>query len=596
MQSAPLPDANAAPAPAPPAVPAVFGPGQQQQPHDVHWLGRPPYRQGPAWVPPPPPMPAPKPAPFRTKELAAALGIALACDVALWSGHGPGLASGGFGMALLFLAVPVAVIVAARAWRASVRLAVVSGLLAAVAARCVFDPTPGTVIVGLGLVGVFTLTLRARRMFVPEVFASAAAAIGKLPSRIGAAIAGVRRITARTRMGRVSLLPILIPVGLCAVFAGVFALANPVVAHGLGIAWTAVTNLVGLPSPVRIFVWAAALIGATSLLRPACRLAKGTEAASQVGDATPTGLLVARNALGALNVLFLLYNALDAASLWRGAPPAGMPTQQYAHQGAYWLTVALVMLTGVIGVMFRGPLAHDARAKLSRTFAYVWMAQGLVLALGTYRRIAIHIGNSGLSDLRIVGILGTTLVVAGVVAVALKLHRRRTFTWLVRRQLDALAITLVLYTVFPTHLVSARVNVARIENGEYRPVLHMFRQSTKPESAASLVPLLRHSDLRVRQGVAALLEQERNVLRHDVSQQDSWRERDLASRRSLTALEAASPEIASVLGTVDREAARHVLLEVSRVANEDRSIEELFAVPSAEVWSRNGRSHESSEN
>lgn len=603
MHSAQPPGVNGTPPPAnsndgpsaqgltPPAMANPYLNGVARRP-DVHWVGSGPYRQGPAWVPPPPPMPAPKPAPLRTKELAAALGIALACDLALWSGHAQQLASGGFGMALLFLAVPVALIVAARAWRASIRLGVVAGLLAAVAARCVFDPTPGAVLVGLGLVAVFTLTLRARRMFVPEVLASTLAAVGKLPSRIGAAFAGVRRITARTSMGKISLLPILIPLGLCVVFAGVFALANPVVAHGLGVAWTAVTSVVGIPSPVRIVVWVVALISATSLLRPACRLATGTEAAPEIGDATSTRLLVARNALGAVNVLFLLYNALDAAYLWTGAPPAGMHTQQYAHQGAFWLTVALVMLTGVVGVMFKGPLAHDARAKLSRTLAYVWMGQGLVLALGTYRRIAIHIGNSGLSDLRIVGILGTTLVVAGVVAVALKLRRRHTFRWLVRRQLDAFAVTLVLYTVFPTHLVAAQVNVARIESGEYRPVLHMFRQSKQPESAASLVPLLRHSDLRVRQGVAALLEHERDVLRHDVGEQGSWRERDLASRRALTALDAAAPEIGSALGTVDREAARQVLLEVSRVANEGSSLEELLAVPSAEVWSRNTRTRD----
>jgi hypothetical protein len=427
-------------------------------------------------------------------------------------------------------------------------------------------------------------------MFVPDVLASTLAAVGKLPSRVGAAVAGVRRITARTQVGKVSLLPILIPLGLCVVFAGVFALANPVVAHVLDVAWTGVTKVIGIPSPVRIFVWVTALVGATALLRPACKLATGTEAAPEIGDATPTGLLVARNALGALNVLFLLYNGLDAAYLWSGAPPAGMATQKYAHQGAFWLTLALVMLTGVIGVMFKGPLAHDARAKLSRTLAYGWMGQGLVLALGTYRRIAIHIANSGLSDLRIVGILGTTLVVAGVVAVALKLRHRHTFTWLLRRQLDAFAITIVLYSVFPTHLVSANVNVARIENGEYRPTLHMFRQSMQPESAASLVPLLHHSDLRVRQGVAALLERERDVLRHDVDTQGSWREHDLASRRALTALDAAAPEIATVLGTVDREAARHVLLEVSRVANEGRSLEELFAIPSAGDASQNADS------
>ncbi len=99
---------------------------------------------------------------------------------------------------------------------------------------------------------------------------------------------------------------------------------------------------------MRIFVWVTGLLCATALLRPACRLATGTEAAVEIGEATPTALLVARNALGALNVLFLLYNGLDAAYLWSGAPPEGVHTQQYAHQGTFWLTVALVMVTGVI--------------------------------------------------------------------------------------------------------------------------------------------------------------------------------------------------------------------------------------------------------
>ena len=378
----------------------------------------------------------------------------------------------------------------------------------------------------------------------------------------------------------------MIPLALSGVFAGVFALANPVVAHGLDVACTAIASVVAFPSPLRIFFWAISLVAAFALLRPAIRLAQGSEAAVADGEATPTSLLVARNALGALNVLFFLYNALDAACLWSGATPAGMTTQKYAHAGAFWLTIALVMCTGVVGVMFRGPLSHDARAKTSRTLAYVWMAQGLVLALGTYRRIAIHIAHSGLSDLRIVGITGTTLVVAGVVAVALKLHRRHTFTWLVRRQLDAFALALVLYAVFPTHLVSARVNVARIEGGEYAPVLHMFRQSQQPESAAELLPLLQHKDLRVRQGVAALLETEQKSLAAGVGQQGSWRERDVASRATIQKLDAAGPQISAVLGTVDRSAARHVLLELSRVADEGRSWEELLAVPDADEFSR----------
>ena len=565
-----------------PNASAFYGPNPY-----VHFVGAPPYRQAPAWTPPPKRGPAPRPAPLRIKELAAAGAIVLACDVGLYSAQ-HGLASGGFGMALLFLVMPVALAVAAKAWRGSVRLGVIVGLLAAVVARCIFEPTTGTVLSGLGLLASLTLSLRARRMFVPEALVSMLSAIERLPSRVRAGFTGIHKVLSRTRMGKVSLLPIVIPLALCVVFAGVFALANPVVAHGFGVAWTTITNIVGFPSPVRIFVWVMAFVAACSLLRPAVRLAKGTETAARESDASATSLLVARNALGALNVLFLLYNGLDAAYLWAGTPPAGMPTQQYAHQGAFWLTLALVMLTGVIGVMFKGPLAQDARAKTSRTLAYVWMGQGLVLALGTYRRIAIHIGHSGLSDLRIVGILGTTLVVVGVIAIAMKLHRQRTFTWLVRRQLDAFAVTLVLYSVFPTHLVSARVNVSRIEGGEYTPMLHMFRQSLQAESADELIPLLHHKDVRVRQGVAALLEQERSNLKAQVGEQHSWRQRDLASGRALTALDAAAPEIATVLGTVDRTAARQVLLEISRVANEDRSFEELLAIPTAENWGEQG--------
>ena len=81
------------------------------------------------------------------------------------------------------------------------------------------------------------------------------------------------------------------------------------------------------------------------------------------------------------------------------------------------------------------------------------------------------------------------------------------------------------------------------------------------------------------------------MLSHDVGQQGTWRERDLATRRALRELDAAAPRIASVLGAVDREAAREVLLEVSRVASEGHTLEELFAIPSAATWSRGSRTN-----
>lgn len=585
--NAPCPEGTMA-HPSSPRADAGTGAPHYPMQHQAVWLGPPPYRNGPAWVPPPPPAPVAKPSPFRMKELAAAIGIALACDLALWGKDS--FAAGGFGLGIFFVAVPAAIAIAARKTRLSARAGVVAALLAMIALRCAYDPTSGSVMAGLGLVAFFGVALRTRRTYVPEALVSLLSAIGKLPSRVGAAFAGVKKIAAKTKLGNVSLLPILIPLGLCFAFAGVFALANPVVAHGFGVAWTAVTGFLGVPHPARIFLWCVALVGACGLLRPACRLAKGEEGALGDGESTATSLLVARNALAALNVLFLGYNVLDATYLWSGRPPTGTTTQHYAHQGAFWLTIALVMLTGVVGVMFREKtkLAHDARANTSRTLAYVWMGQGLVLALGTYRRIAIHIHHSGLSDLRIVGILGTTLVVAGVVAIALKLHRKRSFTWLVRRQLDAFVVTAVLYAVAPTHLISSKVNVARVESGEYGPVLHMFRQGSHTESAAELLPLLKHQDVRVRQGVAAILEAKRMSLANELGEKKTWREHDLASRHTLAALEAAAPEMSSVLGTVSKQSAKESLLEVSRAANDGRSLEELLSIPTGEMLDREG--------
>jgi len=570
--------ASPTPTPPPAAVPSPPGAEGRLAPN-AYWVGTGPYRMADASPPPHRARPPARTRPLGGRELAAGLAIGAVADACVWGADGA--ATGGLGLAVFLVVVPALVVVAVQRFRVSLRLIVVSALLAALAARAALAPTMGTALAGLACLFAFALTLRGRRTFAPEMLASAFAAVAKLPSRARAAYEGTRRLAARTRVGNVAVLPVVVPLALSAVFAGVFALANPVVAHGLGVAWQAVSGLVALPSPLRVLFFALSLVCACTLLRPAIRLARGSEHAMAERAAAPGELLVARNALAAVNALFLAYNALDAAYLWSGAPPAGSTTQAYAHQGAFWLTIALAMLTAVIGFTFRGSLAHDPRARTARILAYTWMVQGLVLALGTYRRIAIHVAHSGLSDLRIVAMLGTTLVVFGVVAVALKLRGRHTFRWLLRRQIDAFALTVAVYTVFPTHFVAARVNVARIQSGEYGPVLHMFRQSATEESAAELVPLLAHRDERVRQGVAALLDAERERLAGSVAREKTWRERDVVSRRTLAALEAARPRMREVLDGVDESAAREALLEVARAANDGLTLEEILSVPSA---------------
>ncbi len=546
----------------------------------------PPYRTPPGWAPPAPGMRARAPAkPLRPRELAAVAAFVLLTDVVLFAGDRAH--TGGLGIAVFLVLAPMIAFTAARVRpslpRLRGRFAVVTALLLFAAVRSAWSPTTGSVLSGFGLLLAFVVTQRLARVHVPEVALAAFRALPAVPARIASLVRGAAVLLGRSRLGRGAILPVLVPLALCLVFLGVFGLANPVVAHALEVATRAVSHVLAFPSVGRVVVGSLAALAGAVLLRPALVRARGREAADTTTTASDLQLVVARNALVALNVLFAAYHALDAAYLWAGSPPPGTTTQAYAHQGAFWLTVALAMLTVVVGVLFRGPLAHDARASRARHLGYAWAAQGLLLAVGTYRRIGIHVAKSGLSDLRIVGVLGTTLVATGLVLVLVKLYRGRSWTWLVRRQLDAFALTAIVYALFPTHLVSAKVNVARIAAGEYRPVLHMFRESKEVESAEELVGLLGHEDRRVRQGVAALLDDERAILRREVRAADTWRAEDVVSRRTLAALDASGGRIDAILRGVDPVAARRVLLDISRVANEDRSLEELFAIPAADA-------------
>lgn len=513
--------------------------------------------------------------PWRPRELAAALGAVVAVDVACWSG-GPVL--GGLGGALLLLSIAFAIVVGARQRRTSSHLVVVGVLVGLTALRSAIAPTITLALGAPFLLLAFALALRTRRLLTTTLLHSAVSALVALPVRIGASARGLARLVPRLRLAPAS---VLVPLGLVLVFLGVFSLANPVVAEGLHVAAAWLGSLVALPPVGRLVLWGLASFAALVVVRPVLVLPRGVEAAPPAVEAPPASITVARNALAALTLLFLAYEAVDVRYLWTGAPPAGMTTQEYAHQGAFWLTVALLLLTVVVGTMFRGSLAGDPRAALVRKLAYVWIGEGAFLGLCTYRRIAMHVAKSGLSDLRIVGILGTSLVLFGLALVVWKLRAAKTFLWLVRRQLDAFAVVAVVYVLSPTHWLGAQVNVGRVAAGEYRPLLHAFRQSQQSESAAAWLPLLEHPDQRVREGIAALLKDEEETLRGRAELATHWQGRDLATGVALAKIEAAQPRIDAILKDVSRESAREVLFAISRSANQNASLEEILAIPSA---------------
>lgn len=535
----------------------------------------PPYRDGAA---PSLRRPVTHP-PLRPRELAAWLAIMWVVDLGTWNGTTS--VAGGLGLALVYAVVPLLVVAVIPRFRRSGRLVALGAVLTLLVVRMAILPADATNLAALACIAALPIVLRQRRASPLEVGATFFTAFVAMFSRAGAVSAGVSRLVARSPATRGRAIAVLVPLGLSLAFVLVFALANPLVADGLSWIWSGLMAL-AIPAPVRVLVACSVLGASLYLLRPAPLLPRDDEGASLDGAAGELERVVARNSLAALCVVFLGYLVLDGIHLVSGRPPEGMTTQIYAHQGAFWLTVALAMLTGTVGFLFRGALAHDPSAHAVRRLAHVWTALGLGLALATYARLGIHIHRSGLSDLRIVGISGITSVVVGMLLTARKLALGRSFVWLVRRQLDALAAVAVIYALLPTHLLSAHVNVARIEAGAYGALLHVGPEVRQIESSAAYLALLDHPDVRVRQGVASALLRQSEALDAYVARRATWREHDLATEHVARALRDAAPRMHEVLGGVDGAEAERTMGRLAEAAALDRPSAVLDEIPADE--------------
>ncbi|MCC7541304.1 MAG: DUF4173 domain-containing protein, partial [Deltaproteobacteria bacterium] len=391
-----------------------------------------PANTGPAATSPPPLSPSPSatiglsgapaiPEPSRPAtrwvELAALASACVLGDVALFGG------TGGVGLGVCLVGAPLLVLVGRGAPAWSWRLVGVGALIVALAARAAWQASLWTAIVGVGLLFAFAVTATRRDGYLPEL------AVSSVGSMVQAFVTmrdwardGARRVT-RGRTVRLPWVTVVVPVVVVGVFALVLVAANPVLERWATTAGDAISDGALLPSPLRVVLWAVCAWLAAAWLRPfhaelfvartgdLHRLDEANATAAGPYRVAPenesrTGsvaLATSRNVLVGVNVLFALCVALDAVHLWAGRVPDGMIHTDYAHRGAAWLTVALVLCTVVLSAIFRGAQNFGSGSKTLRILAFAWIAQSLVLAAGTLRRIQLYVDDSGLTNLRIVG-------------------------------------------------------------------------------------------------------------------------------------------------------------------------------------------------
>jgi hypothetical protein len=155
--------------------------------------------------------------------------------------------------------------------------------------------------------------------------------------------------------------------------------------------------------------------------------------------------------------------------------------------------------------MFRGEVLHDPRLPVLKRLAWVWSAQNLILAVAAFHRLYIYIGFNGLTRMRIIGMFGTATVVVGLLLVLWKIAHRRDFTWLVRRQLWALAIAVLLYAVTPVDSIWVSYNVRRIMNGDPAPSVELSVHPVGSEGVLCMLPLVDCENPIIRDGIRSML-------------------------------------------------------------------------------------------
>lgn len=440
--------------------------------------------------------------------LAIVLLVALA-DVTIYRG------AGFAGLALLFVAAPSLLALGSPVRRMGLSFWIVAGMLGLLGARLLWLGSPLAVLVGAGLLVASALALHGLRPYVVDVAAGVAqlfvaGGVG-IQKYLRAATGVSPQWSVRTCLG------VLLPVAALVLFGTLFVLANPdlvtAVVNGVErIARHIADWLEGLSNNAwEIAFWLAAAYVVIGLLRPLLR----RNVLPDVRPAAGGDVLVAfheaplygpiRNTLCAVIGLFAVYLVFEFATLWFREFPPGFHYSGYAHEGAFWLTVALALATLVLSLMFRSHVLRDPRLGRLRVLAWIWSAQNLLLAVTVYHRMYIYIDFNGMTRMRVIGLLGITTVVAGFVLVLWKIVHNRDFAWLIHRQLWALSAAVYLFALLPVDMLVHRYNVRQILSGDVAPSVQISVHPISAEGYLVLAPLLRCDDPIVRDGVRAML-------------------------------------------------------------------------------------------
>lgn len=439
------------------------------------------------------------------REILAIVAIVALADVTIYRGHGY------TGLAVFFLGAIGLFFLGKRIRNMSLATWVVAGMLVVLTARLVWYGSPLQVFLGLCLVVVYATTLDGQKPFLINAMLMASQTLVAGLQALRAHFASATRSCPSVSRSRT--FNVLLPVVVFLLFSGLFVLANPDVVSFVGRHIERMVNVMSewlirsALRPTEPLFWIAIAWITAGLLRPMFQLVANQDVGSvQASPPTESSLYTAyRNTLCTVIALFAFYLVYEFFTLWTRDFPEGFYYAGYAHEGAAWLTVALALATLILCIVFSGPILQDPRLSKLKGLAWIWSAQNLLLSLAVYNRLFIYIDFNGLTRMRIIGLFGTSLVVAGFLLVVWKIVFTKDFAWLIHRQCWAFAIAVYLFALTPVDRIAVSHNVQRVLAGDLSASMQIGVHKLNLEGTMALPPLLQCQTPEIREGVAALI-------------------------------------------------------------------------------------------
>ena len=479
------------------------------------------------------PGPSWRTTPVRWAELLCVLLIVVLCNVTIYNGHGFA------GYAVLFAVLPVLLYFGVARWASDASCRVIVPMLLVLAGRLIWCGDGLMVAVGFALLALVAMSFAGQRPYLLEaiVFVAQIVPAGFLANY--QYVGTVARI--RGPEQRRNWLAVVIPGAAFFVFSLLFLLANPDLLTRVSESLSEVFQQLRhwlidiVPAPLQILFWIGVAWIAAGLIRPlagiAASIADDIDPTPAPETSGPAPLYEAfRNTLAVVALLFGVYLVYEFTTVWSREFPPGSYSA-YAHEGAFWLTVALAIATLMLSGIFQERMLSDGRLAVLRRWSRIWAVENFLLALAVYNRMSIYVDFNGMTRMRTVGLLGITAVVAGFILVLIKIARGRSFLWLIRRDLWALGFFIYLYAVLPVDQMVMGYNVRRILAGDSAASVQISVHPINTEGLRALIPLLQAEDDIIRDGVGAILAGELAELESDRARDLHWTEHQIADEK-----------------------------------------------------------------